>query len=110
MRSAGAWRGAEDVGVGGITLRRMLAVLLWPPGRRHSVLMVVGHDSGCCSASASGSWCGWRASGAVGGGWEARTEKSCYQHSPGRPSEVAEQRAGCQSRRAVCSPFAQVQA
>lgn len=68
MRSAGAWRGAEDVGVGGITLRRMLAVLLWPPGRRHSVLMVVGHDSGCCSASASGSWCGWRASGAVGGG------------------------------------------
>lgn len=54
MRSAGAWRGAEDVGVGGIPLRRMLAVFLWPPRRRHSVLMVVGHDSGSCSASGVG--------------------------------------------------------
>lgn len=69
MRSAGAWGGAEDVGVGGISLRRMLAVFLWPPRRRHSVLMVVGHDSGSCSAWGSGSWCGWRASGAVGGRW-----------------------------------------
>jgi hypothetical protein len=56
VRSAGAWRGAEDVGVGGISLRRMLAVFLWPPRGRHSVLMVVGHDSGSCSASGSGSW------------------------------------------------------
>lgn len=90
MRSAGAWRGAEDVGVGGISLRRMLAVFLWPPRRRHSVLMVVGHDSGSCSASGVGLVV--RMARVRGrGGWMARTEKSCYQHSPGRPSEVAEQ-------------------
>lgn len=68
MRATGTWRGAEDVGVGGISLRGMLAVFLWPPRRRHPVLMVVGHDSGCCSASGSGSWCGWRRSGGRGGG------------------------------------------